>query len=306
MEALEQIKETIQGFLRDLKSPLVLEISKDLQSGKMLRSKLILSIAGINQDSILLCAIIEMIQNASLLHDDVIDNANMRRCKPSINAMQGNKNAIMLGDLFYSKAFCVLTTLAKKYPEIPSIVSESVVQLSLGEMEDVHLSKAFNDDKKKYLAMVEKKTASLIEASALGAALLAKKNNQNAQKFKIYGKNLGIAFQIIDDILDITADNDQLGKPALSDFKEGKTTLPYIYLYSYLQEADKECLKSLFKKELSSKESAWILEKIQESEAIAKSFQDAKNFAQSGIAAIKDQKCDKLVAIMQEMINRKF
>lgn len=306
MEALEQIKEKIQSFLEALDSPLALGLSKHLQSGKMLRSKLALNIAGVNEESILLCAVIEMIQSASLLHDDVIDNALMRRSKPSINAIAGDKNAILLGDVFYSKAFCELIAFSKEHPQIPNIIADSVVRLALGEIEDVYLSQCFNTDEKKYLAMIEKKTAALIESTAFAAALLAKKNLQDAKKFRIYGRNLGMAFQIIDDILDITSTQETLGKPILSDFKEGKTTLPYIYLYHFLEEKDKERLKMSFKQEISQDEVAWILENFQKSGAIKRSFRLAKNLGEAGMQSISDQSCDKLVSIMQEMIDRDF
>ncbi|MDE5602771.1 MAG: polyprenyl synthetase family protein [Helicobacter sp.] len=306
MEALEQIKEKIQSFLESLDSPLTLELSKHLQSGKMLRSKLVLNIAGVNEESILLCAVIEMIQSASLLHDDVIDNSLMRRSQPSINAIAGDKNAIMLGDVFYSKAFCELVAFSKDYPQIPQIISDSVVRLALGEIEDVYLSQSFNAKESKYLAMIEKKTAALIESTAFAAALLAKKNLNDAEKFRIYGRNLGMAFQIIDDILDITSTQEKLGKPILSDFKEGKTTLPYIYLYHSLGEKDKERLKKAFKQEISKDEIAWILENFQKSGAIKCSFKLAKNLGELGIQSISDQSCNKLVSIMQEMIDRDF
>ncbi|WP_104721613.1 polyprenyl synthetase family protein [Helicobacter mesocricetorum] len=306
MEALEQIKEKIQSFLEALDSPLTLELSKHLQSGKMLRSKLVLNIAGVNEESILLCAVIEMIQSASLLHDDVIDNALMRRSKPSINAIAGDKNAIMLGDVFYSKAFCELVAFSKEYPQIPHIISDSVVKLSLGEIEDVYLSQGFNADERKYLAMIEKKTAALIESTAFAAALLAKKSLNDAKKFSLYGRNLGMAFQIIDDILDITSTQEKLGKPILSDFKEGKTTLPYIYLYHSLQEEGKERLKKAFKQEISRDEMMWILENLKKSGAITRSFRLAKNLGEAGIESISDQSCNKLVSIMQEMIDRDF
>ena len=230
MEVLAQINQKIQNFLEELESPIVLGLSQRIQSGKMLRSKLVLNIANKSDECILLCAIIEMIQNASLLHDDVIDNATIRRSQPSINAIAGDKNAIMLGDILYSKAFCELSAFQEKFPMIPRIISSAVTMLAIGEMEDVELAKQFNANEAKYLTMIEHKTNSLIEATAYAAAFLSSKNQEEAKDFRVYGRNLGIAFQIIDDVLDITADEKTLGKPILSDFKEGKVTLPYIYL----------------------------------------------------------------------------
>ncbi len=306
MEALARIEAKINEFLKELDSPLIVELNKHLQHGKMLRSKLALYIAGESEECLLLCAIIEMIQSASLLHDDVIDEAITRRSKPSINALFGNKNAIMLGDVFYSKAFCELVRFYDKYPMIPSIVANAVTTLAIGEMEDVELAKDFNPDETKYLIMIEHKTAALIEATAYAAAFLAHKNPNIAENFRLYGRNLGIAFQIIDDVLDIVSDSKTLGKPALNDFKEGKTTLPYIYLYDKLDEMGKTRLQNAFKKDLIPQEQAWIRENLQTKGTITQSIDLAKNLGNLGIEAIANQSCDKLIQIMREMIERDF
>lgn len=306
MEALARIETKIQEFLEELESPLVLTLSRSLQQGKMLRSKLALNIAGASEECLTLCAIIEMIQSASLLHDDVIDDALTRRSKPSINALFGDKNAIMLGDVFYSKAFCELTRFQEKYPMIPRIIANAVATLAIGEIEDVELAKDFNPNESKYLQMIEHKTAALIEATAYAAAFLAHKSTEEAQGFRLYGRNLGIAFQIIDDVLDIVSDPKTLGKPALSDFKEGKTTLPYIYLYHRLNDSDKIRLKNAFKKDLQPQEQTWILQELKTNNALAYSIALAKDLGNRGIEAIANQSCDKLIEIMREMIERDF
>ncbi|MBX7490756.1 polyprenyl synthetase family protein [Helicobacter turcicus] len=306
MVALTRIEAKVQEFLEELKSPLVLELSKSLQSGKMLRSKLALTIAGDSKECVHLCAIIEMIQSASLLHDDVIDEATTRRNKPSVNALFGDKNAIMLGDVLYSKAFSELTSFAINYPQIPRIVANAVTTLAIGEMEDVVLSSAFNADEAKYLAMIEHKTAALIEATAYAAAFLAGKDEENAKRFQIYGRNLGVAFQIIDDVLDIISDSKTLGKPTLNDFKEGKTTLPYLYLYHILDEVGKVRLRNAFGKDLSVDEQEWILGELHTSGAIKKSVELAKHLGRVGVEAITNQSCDKLAEIMRTMIERDF
>lgn len=306
MEVLAQINQKMQEFLEELESPIVSGLFQKIQSGKMLRSKLALNIAGESRECVLLCAVIEMIQSASLLHDDVIDNATTRRSQPSINAIAGDKNAIMLGDILYSKAFCELSDFSQNFPMIPRIIASAVTMLAVGEMEDVELAKKFNSNEAKYLKMVEHKTASLIESTAYAAAFLAGKNQEEAKDFRIYGRNLGIAFQIVDDILDITANAKTLGKPILSDFKEGKVTLPYIYLYHSLNDLDKKRLQNAFKKELAREEQEWILQNLKESGAIQKSMDLAKHLGEVGIEAISNHSCDKLIHIMQEMINRDF
>ncbi|WP_072680005.1 polyprenyl synthetase family protein [Arcobacter sp. LA11] len=298
MEELQQVKEQIKNFVIECDDKKSLELLDLLATGKMLRSKLILKIAGINQETIKLCAIVEMIHAASLLHDDVIDEADTRRGKPSINALFDNKTSIMFGDILYSKAFTELTKMDK---EVAYTVSNAVTLLSIGEMLDVDLTETFNTSYDKYLDMIYKKTASLIEASAKSAAILA---GCDKDKYALYGKNLGLAFQMIDDILDITQDSKTLGKPAMLDFVEGKVTIPYLLLHERIE--DKKRLESLYKKPLSSDESSWIKEQMISTNALQDSILEAQKLGKEAILAVKDEQNESLVQIMAAMIEREF
>ena len=298
MEELQQVKEQIKNFVIECDDKKSLELLDLLATGKMLRSKLILKIAGINEESIKLCAIVEMIHAASLLHDDVIDEADTRRGKPSINALFDNKTSIMFGDVLYSKAF---TELSQMDREVAYTVSNAVTLLSIGEMLDVDLTNTFNTSYDKYLDMIYKKTASLIEASAKSAAILS---NANKDNYSLYGKNLGLAFQMIDDILDITQDSETLGKPAMLDFVEGKVTIPYLLLHERIE--DKERLESLYKKPLTEEESSWIKEQMISTNALQDSILQAKKLGQEAIKAVKDEDNESLIQIMTAMIEREF
>lgn len=156
MVELEKVKEQIKKFVEECNDKKSLELLDKLATGKMLRSKLILKIAGVNETSIRLCAIVEMIHAASLLHDDVIDEADTRRGKPSVNALYDNKTSIMFGDVLYSKAFTELTNMPQ---EVAYTISNAVTLLSIGEMLDVDLTKEFNTSYDKYLDMIYKKTS---------------------------------------------------------------------------------------------------------------------------------------------------
>lgn len=271
-----------------------------LPEGKRLRAKLILKIAGSGLSVVKTAAIVEMIHAASLLHDDVIDDAHMRRSKPSLNAIYGNKTAIMFGDILYSKGFFELNNISA---DVAKIISNAVTQLSLGELQDVSLSKAFNDDKEAYLKMIYQKTASLIEASAGAAAVLAGKPKE---AYMVYGRNLGLAFQMIDDILDITSDSATLGKPALHDFAEGKTTLPYIYLHEALEMQERQKLRSLHGRVLAEKEQAWVLEQMKKHLIIEKSYEQAKKLIDEAIELMQLRGEKALSDIAKEMIERDF
>lgn len=297
---MEKIDLIMKNFIVELGYEPANAMFARINSGKKLRSKLLLKIAGESEQSLKICAIIELIHLASLLHDDVIDDADTRRGSPSINASFGTKNAVMLGDILYSKGFYELS----KFPhEIAGEISGAVSKLSMGEMMDVDLSAKFNEDKSAYETMIYYKTAVLIEAAAAVGAMLAGLDTSN---FKIYGKNLGLAFQIIDDILDVTQDAATLGKPNFSDFKEGKTTLPYIYLYESLNESDKEQLKGLFKKDLSEAERGWVRAKMNETGAIKKSIEAAKNLGEQAIRSVEKFNIDDLENIVKSMIDREF
>ena len=298
MEELQKVKDQIKEFIKECNDKKSLELLDLLATGKMLRSKLILKIAGVDENSIKLCAIVEMIHAASLLHDDVIDEADTRRGKPSINALFDNKTSIMFGDILYSKAFTELSQMDK---EVAYTVANAVTLLSMGEMMDVDLTKQFNTSYDKYLDMIYKKTASLIEAAAKSAAILA---NKDKEKVALYGRNLGLAFQMIDDILDITQDSKTLGKPAMLDFVEGKVTIPYLLLHKRVE--DKKRLESLYKKSLNEEEILWIKDQMNETKALEDSINEAKKLGLEAIEAVKDENNESLMQIMSAMINREF
>jgi octaprenyl-diphosphate synthase len=296
---LEEIEILIDNFLKEVDSD-ALELYHQISTGKRLRAKLILKIAGESEQTYKLAAVVEMIHAASLLHDDVIDDALTRRGNRSINAVYGDKTAIMLGDILYSKGFLELVSFDR---DIAVSISDAVAKLSVGEMMDVTLSEKINLDQELYFDMIYKKTAVLIEATSKSAALLVGKDSE---AFGLYGKNLGLAFQIIDDVLDITMSDEQLGKPALADFKEGKTTLPYIYLFDSLADSDKEKLKSLYKKELNDDEKIWIKTKMKESGAVLRSIELAQKLGLEALEAIKHDQNSDLEKVVRDMIERDF
>ena len=328
----DQIDLIMKSFIADCGYEPASEMFDRLSPGKKLRSKLLLNIAQKDEKSLRLCAIIELIQAASLLHDDVIDESSVRRGKPSINATYGSKNAVMLGDILYSKAYFELSKFESR---IAAALSGAVTKLAVGELMDVSLSNDFNDDASKYLQMIYLKTSALIEEVARCGAFLKFGGAENrgeisdisgtkndgkilnaakdhdkilsaSAKFGEYGKNLGLAFQIIDDILDVTQSSEALGKPSLSDFAEGKTTLPYIYLYENLDDAQRQKLKSFFKKQLCQSEISWIKAKLSEHGIIERCINEARTYGQKALEAVAEFKNDKLEQIVRDMIDREF
>ena len=295
---MQRVEAELDRLIKEIDYDEVTKLFSMLSGGKRLRAKLILKIAPEHKDAPLLAAIVELIHGASLLHDDVIDEATTRRGAVSVNATEGSKVAVMLGDILYSKAFTELVAFDR---DVAKSIASSVTALSKGEMMDVKMAEAFNSDEDVYLDMLYLKTATLIEAAAKAAALLAGKDAQN---YALYGRNLGLSFQIIDDILDITATSETLGKPAMNDFVEGKCTLPYIYLHKELNDEDKKRLENAHAKEISTEESAWIKSKMQEHQTIEKSFKLAQELSQNAQKVMSED--IELVMILQTMIQRSY
>ncbi|MBD3823514.1 MAG: polyprenyl synthetase family protein [Epsilonproteobacteria bacterium] len=295
---MHRVEEEIARIIKEIGYKEVEDLFAKLSGGKRLRAKLILKIAPLHPKAPLLAAVVELIHAASLLHDDVIDEAMLRRGTPSVNATEGSKIAVMLGDILYSKAFSELVEFDK---EIAKVVSNSVTALSKGEMMDVKMAQTFNSDETNYLDMLYLKTATLIEAAAAASAMLAQKD---VASHALFGKNLGLSFQIIDDILDITSDETTLGKPAMNDYVEGKCTLPYIYLYHSLDAAAQERLLLSHAKKITSQEALWIKAQLIEHKSIERSFELALRLSNEAKEAVKEY--PELVAILDAMIQRSY
>jgi octaprenyl-diphosphate synthase len=295
---MQRVEAELKRLIQEIDYDEVTRLFSMLSGGKRLRAKLILKIAKDAKDAPLLAAIVELIHAASLLHDDVIDEADTRRGVASVNATDGSKTAVMLGDILYSKAFTELVNFDK---DIAQTIASSVTALSKGEMMDVKMAEAFNTDEELYLEMLYLKTATLIEAAAKAAALLVGKD---AETHALYGRNLGLSFQIIDDILDITADEATLGKPAMNDFVEGKCTLPYIYLYEAQGADERKRLLASHAKKVDASEIEWIKSQMNQYKTVERSFALAAKLSNEAKEALRED--EDLVNILETMIKRSY
>lgn len=176
---------------------------------------------------ILNAALIEFIHTATLLHDDVVDESDMRRGKATANAAFGNAASVLVGDFIYTRAFQMMTQLGSL--KILELMSEAVNVISEGEVLQLMNCNDPDITEESYLRVIYSKTARLFEAAAQTSAILADATPAQEQALKDYGRYIGTAFQLIDDLLDYSADNEALGKNVGDDLSEGKPTLPLLH-----------------------------------------------------------------------------
>lgn len=186
---------------------------------------------GSNQSSIRMAAVMEFLHTATLVHDDVIDKAETRRNRPSINSEFGNQTAVLMGDWLYMSAF--ETSLAERSLPILDILTSVTRKMTEGELLQLTLLGRTDISEEQYFDVIARKTAFLFSACCEIGALLGGATPTRQQMLRDYGMNLGIAFQLIDDVLDFTSSQDVLGKPAGADLVEGKISLPLIFLLQH-------------------------------------------------------------------------
>lgn len=179
------------------------------------------------KDHITLAGIIEFIHTATLLHDDVVDTSDLRRGRPTANAKWGNSPTVLVGDFLYSRAFQLLVSLGSM--SIMKVLSDTTNIIAEGEVQQ--LLNAGNPDisEENYTEVIYKKTAILFQAATEAGSILAEADETMTKGFSDYGRHLGMAFQLQDDVLDYLGDAEKLGKNIGDDLSEGKPTLPLIY-----------------------------------------------------------------------------
>lgn len=249
-EDLRKIEANLQENLKS-QVPIISQIGNHLlrSGGKRLRPLLVIlssRLCRYNGDvDIYLAGIVEFIHTASLLHDDVIDGAEIRRGKPVANSVWGNEASILVGDYLYSKALKLAVGL--KNQRVMDTLSEATTSMSEGQI--IELLKINDPDitEKDYLKMVEAKTALLISACCRVGAIISGIEKKKEDALATYGLNLGMAFQLADDVLDYRADEVKLGKSLGKDLDEGKITLPLIHLLKRGKPEEMEGVKRIIK-----------------------------------------------------------
>ena len=217
--------------------------------GKRLRALLTLGTAkicgyskGIRDVNLATC--VELIHAATLMHDDVIDNSKIRRGKKTINSIWGNQSSILVGDYLLSRCFEMMVEDGNL--EILKLLSSTSAEISQGEVLQLQHKGEIDMLEETYLKIISAKTASLFAAATKVGSILTNKENKIKEALEFYGKNLGLTFQIADDMLDYNSEIKFFGKKIGNDFYEGKITLPIILLYQKANNTEKVELKKLF------------------------------------------------------------
>jgi octaprenyl-diphosphate synthase len=218
--------------------------------GKRLRPVLVLLAAGacdaLDGTAHLTAAIIEFIHTATLLHDDVVDASDLRRGKETANALWGNEAAVLVGDFLYSRSFEMMVEVADM--RVMDILSSTTNTIAEGEVMQLLNIHDPDTTEARYLSVIHAKTAKLFEAATRLGAVLGGRSNEEEEALASYGRHLGCAFQLIDDVLDYEATEEKLGKSLGDDLEEGKPTLPLIYAMRQGNEAQAALIREAIEK----------------------------------------------------------
>jgi len=225
-----------------------------------------------------LATVMEMLHTATLVHDDIIDNADVRRNRTSVNARFGNQSAVLMGDWLYMSAF--ETSLKERSLEILDILTRLTRKMTEGELIQLTMLGRSEITEDEYFDVLQRKTAFLFSACCEIGAILSGASQERQIALRDYGMNLGIAFQLADDVLDFVADEDVLGKAAGADLLEGKLTLPLILLVKKDAQVRKDLEKIMQDGDYSSVSREQLLEKLEASGTIDETRRRAYSYAE--------------------------
>ncbi len=273
-------------------------------SGKRLRPALVFIIGDMCGETtdkhVRLGAVVELIHMATLVHDDVLDRATIRRNHDSVNIRWNNKDAILLGDIMFARAIRLLVTIGNM--RALDLLTGAVSTICEGEIQQNQLSGDFSVDFVTYKQIIERKTASLYAAGCELAALLGGANEKLVTAFSNFGMSLGTAFQVIDDCLDLTGDENVVGKSLGTDIKNGKMTLPLIHLLAELTGAEKTQVEELIQRDnCTNEEVKEIRVLLADHGSIDHSLSLARGYVQESLSPLRDLLPARDFAVVEEI-----
>jgi octaprenyl-diphosphate synthase len=261
----------------------------------------------LSEDLISLGAALEMLHVATLIHDDIIDNSAVRRKQKTLNFKWGNEISVLMGDYVFASSFYLM---AKDLPKnIVSSLADTTNIICHGEISETF--NRFNVDlnEEQYLEVIKEKTAVLFAASCQTGAMLAGADALTVKKLYYFGLNIGMAFQVVDDTLDFVGKQTKVGKPVMSDLREGKLTLPVIYCLVSATKAENKKLKTIILRKVKTDSDLKFLNfLLNKYDAINRSLQKAKHYADDAKMALKSLNGNKneFMQFADFLINRDF
>jgi octaprenyl-diphosphate synthase len=231
-------------------------------------------------------AVIELIHSATLVHDDIIDNASVRRGHASVNAQWGNEITVLIGDWLYMTSFKL--ALGERHFKIMDVLIEATRKMVEGELIQLAFNGNMDITEDQHLDISTRKTAFLFSACSQLGGILGPAGQEEVERLRLYGLNIGLAFQLVDDVLDLTANESTLGKPVGNDLKEGKLTLPLIYLMRDGKPQHRELVqKALHEKAPDTLLRDEILRLVQEYRTGDQVLGKAKEYGRQAIACLE-------------------
>jgi octaprenyl-diphosphate synthase len=294
-DELKRVRLLIERELSDCSEPVRgLTAHVTFSKGKMLRPGLVLlsglASGAITEKHIRAAAIVEMIHNATLLHDDVVDDGTSRRGIPTLNRVKGNESAVLLGDFLLSRVFRMCVELASTAAEM---IASAALRTCEGEIRQMAQRGNLQLSEPEYIDIIAEKSAALFSGACAVGAVLAGAKEPQVQMLADYGREMGIAFQITDDLLDLVGDQDKTGKPLGSDVDKNNLTLPLIHFLRSANEQDKDWATELMHcdgKKAGSQGKLSLVEKLKSYGSLAYAQRRAEEFAEEAIGTIADLK----------------
>jgi octaprenyl-diphosphate synthase len=290
----DDLKNVEKQFRKDLESnvPLIRKVGEYVLSsgGKRIRPALLLLAAKLcgyaGSRHVPLASVVEFIHTATLLHDDVVDSANMRRGLASANTLWGNEASVLVGDFLFSKSFSLM--VADGDLNVLRVLSNATTRIAEGEVMQLICTSDVDITEERYIEVVVCKTAVLLSAACQAGAIIGGVSPQKESALAAFGMDLGIAFQLMDDTLDYVADEKEFGKSIGHDLEEGKITLPLIEALKRCSHDEKEIVSEIVvKEELGPKDFDTVFDLVKQYGGIDYSVEKAKKYVSSAKAHLE-------------------
>lgn len=232
-----------------------------------------------------LAAAVEFIHTATLLHDDVVDGSDLRRGRKTANVIWGNSASVLVGDFLFARAFELMVEVGSL--QALHILSRASAVIAEGEVSQLSAQGQIDTSEEQYLEIINGKTAELFAAASKIAAVVAERDDDSEERLDRFGRNLGIAFQLIDDAIDYISDEETMGKGVGDDFRDGKITLPVILAYARGDEEEREFWRSAMSGERSSDEDlAHATSLLHKHDAISDTMARARRYGEQALDAL--------------------